>query len=112
MSNIIYWEEYKEPKTYTDPISKKEVSVSGKYVCSDDRVERVWITMGLGAIPKDGDASNSHYANYDCIVCCQLLMKDGYRKQYCISSNWENIPVEKVINEAEKYLESLPKQNP
>lgn len=107
MGDIIYWKQYDEPRKWFDPIVKKEMESTGQFVCEDERVERAWVTVGMGIFPKDGDLGNGRHDNYDCIICCHLLMKDGERKEFITKSDWDNANEKPSISQAEQYLRNI-----
>lgn len=70
MADIIYWENYKEPKKVYDPVMKVDREINGKWVCKDPRVE--WFSL-FGYLK-----SNSEQMG----IKAELLLKNGDRKSF------------------------------
>lgn len=101
-SPSIYWKQYDEPKTFWCPIQKKDIQISGGYMCTDDRVKGFAIVGGMSALPKDGPLT----------IRGVMAMEDG--------SRWESEPIvptpenaetaiPEIVSQAEQCLNTLDK---
>lgn len=95
--SIIYYQKFDTPVKWENKIGGKVHTgmKEGDYVCTDERVEKFWLTGSLTPNNKDINVNSN------------LLMKDGTRftSSYILGDSEEAIF--KVISEAEDYLKNL-----
>lgn len=105
MGEIIYWKKYDEPKMVYDPVRRKDVEVSGEFVCNDDRVAAFTIFGHMSVIIP----GNQMYVSAE-IVSKEMPNGKVYRERFTESEPKENLE-EILIARAEEWLKNWHPEN-
>jgi hypothetical protein len=92
MENVIYWNQFDAPQRYISKFKGKEIEAwkEGEFVCTDERVDRVWFTGG------EAFSSEKRFTMY-----VHILFKDGSRHEKELTTT------DNIEDEATEFLQSI-----
>jgi hypothetical protein len=92
MSNAIYWHQFDTPQRYISKFKGNEIESwkEGEFVCTDERVDRVWFTAGKSATSETKFIMHVH-----------LIFKDGSRHEKKLTTT------DLMEDEASEFLKSI-----